>query len=31
MYATFAEGSPGHALHPSIETEDNDLRINKYR
>jgi ureidoacrylate peracid hydrolase len=31
MYATFADGSPGHALHPSIETEDNDLRINKYR
>jgi ureidoacrylate peracid hydrolase len=31
MYATFAEGSPGHALHPSIESEVNDLRINKYR
>ena len=31
MYATFMVGRPGHALHPDIEVEPEDMRINKFR
>lgn len=31
MYATFMVGKPGHALHPGIEVEPQDMRINKFR
>ncbi|MDR6950695.1 ureidoacrylate peracid hydrolase [Ancylobacter sp. 3268] len=31
MYSTFTVGQPGHALHPGIETEPGDMRINKFR
>jgi len=31
MYATFMVGQPGHALHPDIEIEPADMRIDKFR
>ena len=31
MYSTFTVGQPGHALHPDIEIEPGDMRINKFR
>ncbi|GGC92784.1 cysteine hydrolase family protein [Chelatococcus reniformis] len=31
MYATFMVGQPGHALHPDLDIEPADMRINKFR
>jgi ureidoacrylate peracid hydrolase len=31
MYATFMVGQPGHALHPDLDVEPGDMRINKFR
>jgi ureidoacrylate peracid hydrolase len=31
MYSTFMVGQPGHALHPDIDVESGDMRINKFR
>lgn len=31
MYSTFMVGQPGHALHPDIDVEPDDMRINKFR
>jgi ureidoacrylate peracid hydrolase len=31
MYATFMVRKPGHALHPDVEVESEDMRINKFR
>jgi ureidoacrylate peracid hydrolase len=31
MFSTFTVGQPGHALHPDIQVEAGDMRINKFR
>jgi ureidoacrylate peracid hydrolase len=31
MYATFMVRKPGHALHPDVKVESEDMRINKFR
>jgi len=31
MFSTFMVGQPGHALHPDLQIEPGDMRINKFR